>query len=48
MTVNFVLNVHQYLLPSPDDVFATLAGVKYLSNLELSHTYNLIVLDDDT
>ena len=48
VTVNSVLDVDQYPLPRPEDLFATLAGGKYFSTLDLSHTYNQIVLDEDS
>ena len=38
-TVNQVLDVDQYPLPKPDDLFATLAGEKMFSKLELSQVY---------
>ena len=47
VTVNPVLNINQYPLPRPEDLFATVAGGKYFSALDLSHAYNQIVLDDD-
>ena len=48
VTVNPMLNVDQYPLPRPTDLFATLAGGKYFSMLDLSHAYNQIQLDDDS
>ena len=42
-TVNPVLDVDQYLLPRPEDLFATLSSGKYFSTLDLSHA-----LDDDS
>ena len=37
VTVNPVLNVDQYPLPRPEDLFATLAGGKFFSTLDLFH-----------
>ena len=37
MTVNPCLDVDQYPLPKPDDLFATLANGKTFSKLDLSH-----------
>ena len=47
VTVNPVLDVDQYPLPWPEDLFATLAGGKFFSTLDLTHAYNQVVLDDD-
>jgi len=47
VTVNLVLDVNQYPLPHPEDLFTTLAGRKYFSILDFSHAYNQIILDDD-
>ena len=41
VTVNPVLELYQYPLPQPTDLFATLAGGQYFSTLDLSHAYNL-------
>ena len=43
VTVNPVLDVDQYPLPRPEDLFATLAGGKFFSTLDLFHQ---VVLDD--
>ena len=48
VTVNPVLEVDQHPLPRPTDLFATLAGGKYFSKLDLSHAYNQIQLDPDS
>jgi len=48
VTVNQCLEVDQYPLPRPDDLFATLAGGKYFSTLDLSHAYNQLPLHQDS
>lgn len=45
VTIKSILDVDHYPLLLPDDLFATL---EYFSTLELSHAYNLLVLDDNT
>ena len=43
VTINPVLDVNQYPLPRPEDLFAG----KFFSTLDLSHAYIQILLDDD-
>ena len=48
VTVNPVLDVEQYPLPKPEDIFATLSGGEKFTTLDLSHAYNQVVLDQDS
>ena len=45
MTINPVLEVDQYPLPTPEDLFATVAGAKCFSKLDLSHAYQQVELE---
>ena len=40
VTVNPILKVDQYPVPTPEDLFATLAGGQSFTKLDLSHAYN--------
>ena len=48
VTVNPVLDVDQYPLPKPDDIFATLAGGQLFTTLDLSHAYNQLLMDEES
>ncbi len=48
VTVNPVLDVNQYPLPTPDEIFATLAGEKKFTTLDLTHAYNQLLLEEDS
>ena len=48
VTVNECLNVDQYPLPRPDDLFATLTNGKTYSKLDLSQAYQQMVLDEES
>ena len=42
-----VLDVNQYPLPKPDDLFATLVGGKLVLKLDLSQAYQQLTLDKE-
>ena len=45
VTVNPTLDVDQYPLPKPEDLFTSLAGGKKLTTLDLSQAYQQIMFD---
>ena len=45
VTVNPALEVNQYPLPKPEDIFATLAGGTAFSKIDLSQAYQQLLLD---
>lgn len=48
VTVNPVLEVDQYPLPKPNDLFASLSGGACYSKLDLKHAYNQMELDEQS
>lgn len=48
VTINNQLEVETYPLPNTEDLFATLAGGKWFSKLDLSHAYQQLRLDKDS
>ena len=48
VTINSSLDVDQYPLPKPDHLFATLAGGKKFTKLDLSQAYQQLLLDDES
>ena len=44
VTINPQLEVDQYPLPKPDNIFATLSGRKWFSKIDLKHAYQQIKL----
>ena len=48
VTVNKVLDVDQYPLPKPDDLFATLAGGDKFSKMDLASAYQQVELEDES
>ena len=48
ISINPHLEVDQYPLPKPDDLFASLAGGQHFSVVDLSHAFQQIPLDEDS
>ena len=46
ITINPVLDIDKYPLPTPEDLFATLAGGQKFSKLDLSHAYQQVLLEE--
>ena len=46
VTVNSVLQVDQYLLPKPEDLFATLVGGQKFTKLDLRQAYQQMPLEE--
>jgi hypothetical protein len=47
VTINKALDVDQYPLPKPEEIFTTLAGGQKFSKLDLSQAYQQLPLSDD-
>lgn len=47
MSHNRFLDVDKYPLPTTEDIFATLAGGKHFTKLDLSNAYQQLELEDD-
>ena len=48
VTVNAALDIDQYPLPKPDDLFASLAGGKKFTKLDLAQAYQQLMLDENS
>ena len=48
VTINQELEVDQYPLPKPEDLFATLAGGRKFTKLDLSQAYQQLTLDESS
>jgi len=48
VTVNPHLDIDQYPLPKPDDLFASLAGGQRFSKIDLPQAYQQMVLDKES
>ena len=48
VTVNAALDIDQYPLPKPDDLFASLAGGQKFTKLDLAQAYQQLVLDESS
>ena len=46
LTVNVASKLEQYPIPRVEDLFATVAGGKFFTKLDMSHAYQQIELDD--
>ena len=48
VTVNSHLQVDQYPLPKPDELFTALVGGKHFTKLDLKHAYQQMLLDEES
>ena len=45
VTINPYIDLDQYSMPNPDDLFSTLAGEKKFSRLDLKQAYQQMLVD---
>ena len=48
VTINPNLDIEQYPLPNPQDIFASLSQGKHFTKLDLTHAYQQMLLDDSS
>ena len=48
VTINLSLESHTYPMPNPQDLFATLAGGQYFTQLDMKQTYQQIKMHADS
>ena len=48
ITINQGLEVDQYPLPKPEELFTTLAGGKKFAKLDMSQAYQQLLLDEES
>ena len=48
ITVNPAIEIDQYLLPKPEDLFASLAGGTKFSKIDLTSAYQQLCLDEES
>ncbi len=48
LSILYWMYVDKYLLPQPEDIFATLAGGQKFTKLDLTHAFNQLTLDPES
>ena len=48
VTINPILEIDQYPLLRPEDLFSTLSGGQKFTKMDLSHAYQQILLDEES